>query len=55
MQKFFAKNGKSCQERSSGVKGNNVSKIIRCHSYVLYFKTVVIKHTEQTTKKQKKN
>jgi hypothetical protein len=49
MQKFFAKNGKSWCEREQCVKKYQVPQ------YVLYFKTVVLKHAEQTTVKQQEN
>jgi hypothetical protein len=35
-------------KRTSSVKGNNVSKSNGCHSYGTCFKTMVIKHAEQT-------
>jgi hypothetical protein len=42
-------------KRGSIVKVDNVSKSIRHCSYDLHFKTVVIKHAEQTTVNQQQN
>jgi hypothetical protein len=42
-------------ERSSSVKGNNVSKSNGCHSNGTCFKTMVIKHAEQTNVIQQAN
>jgi hypothetical protein len=49
------KNGRSCQENGTSVKGKKVSDNIRQCNYDLYFKTVMIKHAEQTTVKQQEN